>query len=229
LAQPNKRDEPRFGTNGAPRGRNQPSGAARRRQSSKQVFQHRGAGRRHGGHGAGQYGASRDVRSALARSANILLLRVLARPPCSSVLNNLLPRLGPAARCQHRWVSAGQPEDGRISRADARRAVRAEAPANQCVIGTSAENPRSPRGFFRLAVRRALRSPRRKPWALRATRGKVVPRVCPVVRTTVSRRGVSLQDGRDGAVGLSASGRLRPLRGHQGGVDDLVLLLRAHR
>ena len=40
----------------------------------------------HGGHGEGQYGASRGVRSGLARSAKFLLLRVLARPPCSSVL-----------------------------------------------------------------------------------------------------------------------------------------------
>ena len=150
--QPNKHDEPRFGTNGAPRGRNQPSGTSRRWQASKQVFQHGGAGRTHGGHGEGQYGASRGVRSGLARSARILLLRVLARPPCSSVLKDLLPHFGPAARTQHRWVSAGQREDGCISRADARRAVLAEAPANQCVIGVFAENPRSPRGFLRLVV-----------------------------------------------------------------------------
>jgi len=62
--QPIKYDEPRFGTDGAPRGRNQPSGTSRRRRSSKQVFQHGEAGRRHGGHGERQYGASRGVRSA---------------------------------------------------------------------------------------------------------------------------------------------------------------------
>jgi hypothetical protein len=150
-------DEPRFGTNGAPRGRNQPSGTSRRWQSSKQVFQHREAGRRHGGHGEGQYGASRGVRSGLARSAKFLLLRVLERPPCFSVLKNLLPYFGPAATTQHRWVSAGQREDGCISRGDARRAVLAEAPASQCVIGGFAENPRSPRGFLRLAVQNPRR------------------------------------------------------------------------
>ena len=71
----------------------------------------------HGGHGEGQYGASRGGRSGLARSAKILHLRVLARPPCSSVLKNLLPYLGPAARTKHRWVAARQREDGCISRA----------------------------------------------------------------------------------------------------------------
>jgi len=157
--QPNRYDEPRFGTIGAPRGRNQPSGTSRRWQSSKQVFQHREAGRRHGGHGEGQYGAGqfgapRGVRSGRARNAKILLLRVLARPPCFSVLRDLLAYLGPATRTQHRWVAAGQREDDCISRGDARRAVLAEVPANPSVIGVFAENPRSPRRFLRLAVQR---------------------------------------------------------------------------
>ena len=150
--QPNRYDEPRFGTDGAPRGRNQPSGTSRRWQSSKQVFQHGGAGRRHGGHGEGQYGASRGVRSGLARSARILLLRVLARPPCSSVLRNLLAYLGPAARTQHRWVSAGQREEGCISRVDARRADPGRSSGKSMCYGPFAENPRSSREFLRLAV-----------------------------------------------------------------------------
>src|SRR5579863_9652500 len=73
-------------------------------------------------------------------------------PPCSSVLKDFLPCLGPAARIQHRWVSAGQREMGRILRGNTRRAGLAEAPASQCAIGVFGENPRSPRGFLRLVV-----------------------------------------------------------------------------
>jgi hypothetical protein len=55
----------------------------------------------------------------LREAPNSFLLRVLERPPCFSVLKNLLPYFGPAATTQHRWVSAGQREGGCISRGDA--------------------------------------------------------------------------------------------------------------
>jgi hypothetical protein len=55
----------------------------------------------------------------LREAPNSFLLRVLERPPCFSVLKNLLPYFGPAATTQHRSVSAGQREGGCISRGDA--------------------------------------------------------------------------------------------------------------
>ena len=149
--QPNTHAEPRFGAKAAPRGRNQPSGTAQCWQSSKQVFQHGGAGRMHGGHGEGQYGASRGVRSGLARSAKFLLLRVLARPPCSSVLKNLLPYLGPAARTRHRWIAAGQREDGCISRGDARRAGPGGSPRKSMWYRRISGKSPQPAGIFKVS------------------------------------------------------------------------------
>jgi hypothetical protein len=105
----------------------------------------------HGGHGEGQYGASRGVRSGLARSAKFLLLRVLARPRCSSVLKNLLPYLGPAARTRHRWIAAGQREDGCISRGDARRAGPGGSPRKSMWYRRISGKSPQPAGIFKVS------------------------------------------------------------------------------
>jgi hypothetical protein len=100
----------------------------------------------HRGHGEGQYGASRGVRSGLVRSAKILLLSVLARPPCSSVLKNFLPYFGPAART---GIGGSRP-------ANAKRAACREATHDERSWRKLAQikvlYPRGPRGFLRLAV-----------------------------------------------------------------------------
>ena len=136
-------------------GRNQPSGTSRRWQESKQVFQHGEAGRTHGGHGEGKYRVSRKVRSRLARSASFLLLRVLARPPCFSVLRDLLAcllaYLAPAARCRNRWGLAGQREEGwhLAGRRTTSTSWRERTQTN-VLSALSRENPRVSRGFLRL-------------------------------------------------------------------------------
>jgi len=93
----------------------------------------------------------RGVRSGLARSAKFLLLRVLARPRCSSVLKNLLPYLGPAARTRHRWIAAGQREDGCISRGDARRAGPGGSPRKSMWYRRISGKSPQPAGIFKVS------------------------------------------------------------------------------
>ena len=143
--QPNKRDDAHPVRSGGRRFRHRTSGASPRSQSRKQVFQRGEAGRR-GAEDAERkdFGASRRVRSNAARSA-ILSLWPLRLPSCFSVLKNLLACLGSAAGTHYRRVSTGQHKDARISQGTALGEILAEAPANQCVIGTLVEIRRASR------------------------------------------------------------------------------------
>ena len=82
----------------------------------------------------------------LREAPKILPLRVLcASPSCFSALKNLLACLGTAATTHYRRVSTDQHKDARISQGTALGEILAEAPANQCVIGTLVEIRRASR------------------------------------------------------------------------------------
>ena len=91
----------------------------------------------------------RFARSSIGPCAkrHTVFLRVLARPPCSSVLKNLLPCLGLAGRTQHRWVSDGQREDACISRGEAPRASPGGSSHDSMHYRRFAENPAARRDF----------------------------------------------------------------------------------
>ncbi len=86
-----------------------------------------------------------------ARSARFLLLRVLARPPCFSVLKNLLAYLGPAAGTRNGWASAGQREDGCISRRDVRQAGPARGSRKSMCCRRFRGKSSQPAGIFKVS------------------------------------------------------------------------------